>query len=231
MDYTTFSRVKINDKVTFPLILNMNLFLQDYTDEEIQKLMDSNPLSKIRLSDLKLSKFSSAGDENEKDKEEIMNDTKKRYTQFMQNELQNLEDQGEFDTEGQVAIQRKKKMEEEQKRHKENLKKLKKNIKSKRTKFNPKTLNSNFFANAKKATNAGTGWAMDFGVEESCVVVAKPKNSVALPGEGGKLIEERKKQISEKSEQTENPQESNSKDDAENAEEEKGKTFYLCNRG
>jgi hypothetical protein len=145
----------------------MNVFLQEYTDESIQKLMDSNPLSKVRPSDLKLSKFSSAIDENEKDKEEIMNDTKKRYHQFMENELQNLEDQGEFDAEGQVAIQRRKKMEEEQKLHKENLKKLKKGIKNKRTKFNPRTMNSNFFANAKKATNAGTGWAMEFGVEDS----------------------------------------------------------------
>jgi hypothetical protein len=222
MDYTTFSRIKINDKVTFPLLLNMNVFLQEYTDESIQKLMDSNPLSKVRPSDLKLSKFSSAIDENEKDKEEIMNDTKKRYHQFMENELQNLEDQGEFDAEGQVAIQRRKKMEEEQKLHKENLKKLKKGIKNKRTKFNPRTMNSNFFANAKKATNAGTGWAMEFGVEDSWVVAAKPKNSVALPGEGSKLMEERKRQISERPQQTENHQGSVSKETEENAEEEKG---------
>ena len=32
LDYTTFQRVKINDKVTFPLLLNMNPFLREYTD-------------------------------------------------------------------------------------------------------------------------------------------------------------------------------------------------------
>jgi len=36
LDLQTFQRVKINDRVTFPLLLNMNPFLRDYKEEEIK---------------------------------------------------------------------------------------------------------------------------------------------------------------------------------------------------
>ena len=51
LDMQTFNRKKINDRVTFPLTLNMNHFLneekqndQDQTDEMIKK----NPLNEVR---------------------------------------------------------------------------------------------------------------------------------------------------------------------------------------
>ena len=52
LDLQTFQRVKINDRVTFPLLLNMNPFLRDYKEEEIEKLIEDNPLAKVRPSDL-----------------------------------------------------------------------------------------------------------------------------------------------------------------------------------
>lgn len=215
LDYQTFSRVKINDKVTFPLLLNMNPFLGEYKDEEITKLIDDNPLAKVRPSDLKNDRFSRADEENDKDKEEITNETKERYNEFMENELKNLEDQGELDAEGQTALKRRQKQQEEAKKHKEHLKKLKKNINKGKGRFNRKNLNSNFFAGAKNQTNEAKGWAFDFGVEESCVVSQKPQNATALPGDEGALHqarqkqkEEKKKQEEEESKQSENPQES-----------------------
>lgn len=213
LDYTTFQRVKINDKVTFPLLLNMNPFLREYSQEEIDKLIEDNPLSKVRPSDLRLGKFSRA-DDDDKDKEAISNDTSKRFDQYMENELKNLEDRGESQVEGQTAIERHKKMQDTEKQHKENLKKMKKNIKKRGGRFNKKNLNSNFFANSKKKPNEAKGWAFDFGVEESCVVTQKPKNVVSLPGEEGKLQQERKKQKEEKAKKAkedQNPQEEENK--------------------
>lgn len=224
LDYTTFSRVKINDKVTFPLLLNMNPFLREYKDEDIERLISDNPLAKVRPSDLRLGKFSAQDDENDKDKVEISNETSKRFNQFMDSELQNLEDLGTTDAEGQTAIKRRKQMEEQEKLHKENLKKLKKNITKKKGGFDRKKLNSNFFANSKKKNNEAKGWAFDFGVEESCVVTQKPANLSSLPGESDKMKEERLKQkeeLKKKAEENQNPQESGEVQD-ENKDEDKG---------
>jgi hypothetical protein len=198
LDYTTFQRVKINDKVTFPLVLNMNKFLGDYTPEDIDQMVAENPLAKVRMSDLRLDKGSGIDDENEKDKEEITNDTKKRYTEFMENELGELEDQGERDSEGQLQQKRRKEMKEQEVEHKKKVKDLKSRINKPKSRFDRKNLNSNFFSNNKKTQNEVKGWAFDFGVEESCVATKPPQQYVALPGDNEKLADERKKQVEDK---------------------------------
>lgn len=172
----------------------MNTFLKDYTNEEIEKLIEDNPIAKIRESDLKPGKFSHLDDENAKDKEEIKNETSERYQKFMNNELENLEDQGEMGVMGQTQLERRKKMQEEEKKHKEYLKKMKKGIQTRKGRFNPKNLNSNFFANNKKAPNEAKGCLIEFAVEDSTFVSEKPKNTSSLPGESNKLMEERQKQ-------------------------------------
>ncbi|CAI2367721.1 unnamed protein product [Moneuplotes crassus] len=224
LDYTTFQRVKINDKVTFPLLLNMNPFLREYSSEEVEKLIEDNPLSKVRPSDLRLGKFV-RDDEDDKDGQEISNDTSKRYNQFMENELKNLEDRGEMQVEGQTTISRHKEKEQTDKQHQAYLKKMKKNIKKRGGRFNRKNLNSNFFANSKKKPNEAKGWAFDFSIQESAHLVEKPKNAVCLPGEEEKLVEERKKQADEKAQnpQEEQPNESKEtkEDTKENEKEEK----------
>lgn len=208
LDYTTFQRVKINDRVTFPLLLNMNPFLRDYNDFDIQKLIDDNPLSKVKQSDLQPGKHSHLDDENDKDKEQITNETSKRFNEFMDSELKELEDQGGMQAEGQTAVKRHKKMKEEEVKHKENVKKMKQNIKTRKGGFNRKNLNSNFFVNNKKTANEVKGWAFDFGVEESSGVKNQTDNFIALPGEGHKLREEKQKLKAEKEQKNEeNPQE------------------------
>lgn len=211
LDYQIFQRVKINDKVTFPFLLNMNMFLKSYTDEDVKKLIDDNPLAKVRPSDLRLGKGSNLDSENDKDKEVITNETSERFNKFMESELQNLEDKGELDAKGQLELTRHQKMKEEERKHKENLKKMKKNIKKKQGGFNRKNLNSNFFTNSKKKANEVKGWAFDFGVEESCLVPPKPANRGALPGEGQKLAQEKAKQKEEiekvEAHKADNPQE------------------------
>ena len=208
LDYTTFQRVKINDRVTFPLLLNMNPFLRDYNDFDIQKLIDDNPLSKVKQSDLQPGKHSHLDDENDKDKEQITNETSKRFNEFMDSELKELEDQGGMQAEGQTAVKRHKKMKEEEVKHKENVKKMNQNIKTRKGGFNRKNLNSNFFVNNKKTANEVKGWAFDFWVEESSGVKNQTDNFIALPGEGQKLREEKQKLKAEKEQKNEeNPQE------------------------
>ena len=205
LDYTTFQRIKINDKVTFPLVLNMNIFMRDYEQSDIDNLIQENPLSKVRLSDLRLDRSMLDDDENEKDKEEISNDMSKRYNEFMENELKELEDQGEVESQGQLQQKRQKEMKEKEEMHKKNLKNLKKKINKPKSRFNRKNLNSNFFANNKaKQNNEVKGWAFDFNVEESCVVTKPQQNFVALPGENEKLKEEKKKLAEDKKKKEEN---------------------------
>jgi hypothetical protein len=208
----------------------MNMFLRPYTQEEVDKLVGDNPLAKVRPSDLRLRKFSNEDGETDKDKEVITNETSERYSKFMENELQNLEDQGELDREGQTAIQRHKKMQEEQKKHKENLKNLKKSLKSRKGRFDRKNLNSDFFTNAKSSkANENKGWAMDFGVDESCVVSNKPSNFGTLPGESDKLRQEKMKQKEEKAKKEQEEASKNEKpqDTKLDHNVEKGKSFYL----
>lgn len=232
-DYKTLSRVKINEKVTFPLLMNMNPFLRDYSNEEIEKLIEDNPVAKVRPSDLKIGKFSHLDDENAKDKEEIKNETSERYQKFMNNELENLEDQGMLQVEGQTALERHKKMQGEEKKHKEYLKKMKKGINTRKGRFNPKNLNSNFFANNKKAPNEAKGCLMEFAVEDSTFVTGKPKNTSSLPGESDKLMEERKKQkIENEKKQAELDKnnenlEQNNKNEIIKEEDIKGKISYF----
>lgn len=145
LDLQTFQRVKINDRVTFPLLLNMNPFLRDYKEEEIEKLIEDNPLAKVRPSDLWLGKFSREDEDNDKDKEAISNDMSKRYNQIMENELKNLEDHGEMQVEGQTALSRHQISLLEQKKHKENLRKMKRNIKKRGGRFNKNNINGDFF--------------------------------------------------------------------------------------
>lgn len=221
LDYTTFTRVKINDKVTFPLLLDMNTFLGQYEDSDVEKLVEDNPLSKVRPSDLKLGKATQY-DDTDKDKEVITNETSKRFNEFMHTELKELEDQGEVDTVGQSAMKRHQKMKEEEKKHKENLQKLKKKIKTRKGGLNRKNLNSNFFTGAKNQKNEAKGWAMEFGVEESCVVPPKPKNMSALPGESQKMKEEKQKQKEEKAKKKqENPEENTSNEKTQSEQEPK----------
>lgn len=167
LDYQTFQRVKINDKVTFPLVFNMNVFMREYGQDDIDKLIDENPLSKVKSKDLNFGKFGHNDDDNDKDKEVITNETSKRFNEFMATELKELEDQGENERLGQLQQKRHKEQKEIEEMHKQNLKKLKSKIGKTNTRFNKKNLNSNFFANNKKQTNEVKGWAFDFGVDES----------------------------------------------------------------
>ena len=50
LDYATFNRKKLNDKVSFPLVLNMNTFLnEDSLKDEatINSLIKDNPLNEV----------------------------------------------------------------------------------------------------------------------------------------------------------------------------------------
>ena len=48
LDMTTFNRKKINDKVAFPLVLNVNPFLDaDSTDEQFEAMRNENPLNMV----------------------------------------------------------------------------------------------------------------------------------------------------------------------------------------
>ena len=123
----------------------------------------------------------------------------KRYNEFMENELKNLEDQREVESQGQLQQKRQKEMKEKDKMLKKNLKDLKNKIKKSKSRFNRKNLNSNFFANnKKKQNNEIKGWAFDFNDEESCVVTKPQQNFVALPGESEKLKEEKNKLAEDK---------------------------------
>ena len=51
IDYQTFNRKKINDEVSFPLVLNINPFLdkdQIQNDQFLVDLIEDNPLNKVR---------------------------------------------------------------------------------------------------------------------------------------------------------------------------------------
>lgn len=51
MDPQTWQRKKLNDKVSFPLLLNMNHFLDEALQQDFPKteeLISENPLSKIK---------------------------------------------------------------------------------------------------------------------------------------------------------------------------------------
>ena len=69
----------------------------------------------------------------------------KRYNQIMENELKNLEDHGEMQVEGQTALSRHQISLLEQKKHKENLRKMKRNIKKRGGRFNKNNINGDFF--------------------------------------------------------------------------------------
>lgn len=48
LDMTTFNRKKINDKVAFPLVLNVNPFLDSAsTDEQFDAMSTENPLNLV----------------------------------------------------------------------------------------------------------------------------------------------------------------------------------------
>lgn len=80
LDYNTMQRKKIDERVTFPLILNMNHFLDEAKQcdpEQLSQLIDQNPLKDIRPSTFKTTAVSQAK-ANAKQRV-AANETQRRY--------------------------------------------------------------------------------------------------------------------------------------------------------
>lgn len=78
LDYTTFNRKKLNDRVTFPLILNMNPFLHEESLQDFSKteeLINDNDLIKVNPNVLK----SNFKEEHQKELEKIKNSTSENF--------------------------------------------------------------------------------------------------------------------------------------------------------
>ena len=57
LDYRTWQRKKLDERVTFPLILNMNHFLDEAKQsdpEQLKDLISQNPLKDVRPSSFKV---------------------------------------------------------------------------------------------------------------------------------------------------------------------------------
>ena len=102
LDLQTFMRVKLNDRVSFPLTLNLNNYILKESEEKMdaavyQRLLEDNPLLKVNVGDLRGNPFAehhqamaaAAAAEGEPGE----NETSRNFKQFMENELGELEEQ------------------------------------------------------------------------------------------------------------------------------------------
>lgn len=89
LDFQTFNRKKLNDRVTFPTLLNMNHFMEDQklqTFEETQKLIADNPLLNIRPSQFKAATFKQQ-QAKAKTSAPVKNESEKAYEEAVNNAL------------------------------------------------------------------------------------------------------------------------------------------------
>lgn len=160
----TWQRKKLNDKVSFPLVLNMNHFLDEEKQSDLamtQALIKQNPLLGLKSSQVVKAK------ENQRLKEDLMNESavnkmSSNFDEFMSNELGQFEGQASTNK-GTLAQKRREEKKAKDLEHKKNLEKLKKvTVKPKKLAFDRSNLNSNFFNNAKTNKDQVSGWAFDF---------------------------------------------------------------------
>lgn len=191
LDFQTFNRKKLNDSVSFPLVLNMNHFLdqEELKDDQIfEKLVKDNPLnevkSKMAKNERKVVKKEATGKDGLP-----LNDMQKNFAQQMNDELGGsgpVEDTGEAKTAGSLAQARAEKRKKEAEEHKKRLAEMKakkaasKTAKPTRPKFDRGQLSAGFMANAKVAKVDHGGWAMDFGNEAQNVAIPSASGNADL---------------------------------------------------
>ena len=167
LDMQTWQRKKVDERVTFPLVLNMNHFLDEAKQsdpEQLTKLIDKNPLKDIRASTFRQNVAKQA-QANAKQRV-AANDTQKRYEENLKNELGQLDDTNLApDVRGTGAEARAEEKKRQAEEHRKNLLKMKsagKKAKKRVGGFDRSKLNSNFMANSKTAKDKVAGWAFDF---------------------------------------------------------------------
>lgn len=148
LDFTTFTRQKLNDKVSFPLYLNMNHFLKDeLVEDSFKKFVEKNPLTKVVTSDLKVN----VHEEHKKAMDEVKvggNETSQAFKDHLEQEIGVGEDMDEK-RQGILENKRKNETKKAVSLHSSNLKSMKGKMKSVKSSFNRKNLNPNFAVNAK----------------------------------------------------------------------------------
>ena len=162
----TFMRKKINDRVTFPLTLNMNHFLNETKQNDplqTEELIKLNPLNEVRPAQFKAAVQKQAqADAAQRVK---ANEVQARYDENLKRELGELDD---ANLAPNAVGQMKQKRDEEKKRqaleHKKRMAAMKKKKKTTAgpSRFAKGGLNQAFMANAKKEKDGVQGWAFDF---------------------------------------------------------------------
>ena len=91
----SFQRKKLDERVTFPLVLNMNHFLDESKQsdpEKLHTLIDQNPLKDIRPSLFKSNVSVQQARVNARQRVAAKNDTQRRFEEQLNNELGELDD-------------------------------------------------------------------------------------------------------------------------------------------
>lgn len=184
----TFNRKKINDSVSFPLLLNMNHFLDEENcqDEALLKnLINLNPLNEVKkhMKKPETNLYKEQKELKKKNDDDKLNDKQKNFKQQLDDELRDtaMVDETAETPQAKGARERMEKRMKEREEHQKRLKEMKA-AKAKKTvgagdkakarpKFDRSKLNTAFMSNAKSAKDDAQGWALDFSNDTQNVAV------------------------------------------------------------